>query len=67
MQNQRPTRRNRRVKGPTLAESKTVIAFAAAFLLLALGFTFYMAFRFQYPSNVLATPPLGTPTQYQKP
>lgn len=62
-----PGKRSRRVKGPTLAESKAAIAIAAAFLLLGLGFTFYMAFRFQYPSDVLATPPLGTPTPQQKP
>jgi hypothetical protein len=55
------------MKAPTLAESKIVIALGTAFLLVALGFTFYMAFRFQYPSGVLATPPLGTQPRHKKP
>jgi hypothetical protein len=51
--------KKRKLKGPTFAESKNVIVVAMIMLLLVLCFTFYMAFCFEYPSGVLATPPLG--------
>lgn len=53
-------KKHREVTGPTLAESKFVIGITMVTLVLASGFTYYMAFHFQFASNVLATPPLGT-------
>lgn len=51
IQSGRPLRvRHKKSSKPTLRESKFVIGFSAAALLLFFGFTFYMHYYFQFPT-----------------
>src|ERR1700722_6616437 len=61
IQSRRRSPHTRKPSGrPTLQESKAVIALAMTIVSVFAAFTYYMGFRFQYPSDVLAMPPFGS-------